>query len=111
MVRIATCNADSSGIELAVFDGVTLKAQDRNEVRTVAQAVAWLQAYDWANMRAIGHRVAHGGRDFAAPVVVTDQNLAALEALTPLAPLHQPHNLEVIRELRAQVPGLPQVAC
>ena len=42
---------------------------------------------------AVGHRVVHGGPDFAAPVAVDDTVMERLKALAPLAPLHQPHNL------------------
>lgn len=60
---------------------------------------------------AMGHRVVHGGSDYAAPLLVTDEILQRLEALVPLAPLHQPHNLAVIRAMRAMRPDLPQIAC
>ena len=60
---------------------------------------------------AVGHRVVHGGRDYTAPVRLTDGVLAALEALTPLAPLHQPHSLAPMRAITALRPGLPQAAC
>jgi acetate kinase len=60
---------------------------------------------------AVGHRVVHGGRDHDRPARVTNVLLAALEQLTPLAPLHQPHNLSPIRAIASLRPGLPQVAC
>jgi acetate kinase len=60
---------------------------------------------------AVGHRVVHGGMDFAAPVLVDEAVLTRLEKLVPLAPLHQPHNLAPIRTIAAQAPHLPQVAC
>ncbi len=59
----------------------------------------------------VGHRVVHGGVDYAAPVRVDPAVLARLEALCPLAPLHQPHNLAGIRAVAAFQPELPQVAC
>jgi acetate kinase len=59
----------------------------------------------------VGHRVVHGGIEFAAPVRVNPAVLAKLEALCPLAPLHQPHNLAGIRAVAAVQPDLPQVAC
>jgi acetate kinase len=62
-------------------------------------------------LRAVGHRVVHGGTQFAAPVRVDEAVLTALEQLVPLAPLHQPHNLAPIRALLASRPALPQVAC
>jgi acetate kinase len=58
-----------------------------------------------------GHRVVHGGAQFTEPVHIDDPVLDALERLDPMAPLHQPHNLAMIRALRALRPSLPQVAC
>jgi acetate kinase len=60
---------------------------------------------------AAGHRVVHGGTAFAAPVLVDDEVLEALQQLVPLAPLHQPHNLAAIRALRRRAASIPQVAC
>ncbi len=48
---------------------------------------------------------------FAEPVLVTDEVLDALEALTPLAPLHQPGSLGGLRRLAVMRPDLPQIAC
>jgi acetate kinase len=59
----------------------------------------------------VGHRVVHGGMEFAASVRVSPAVVAKLEALCPLAPLHQPHNLAGICAVAAVQPDLPQVAC
>jgi acetate kinase len=59
----------------------------------------------------IGHRVVHGGPEYAAPVRVDRAVLDALEKYVPLAPLHQPHNLAPIRLLAERLPDVPQVAC
>lgn len=64
-----------------------------------------------AHIKAAGHRVVHGGSQFAAPMLITDQILMELDKLVPLAPLHQPHNLSAIRALKKAFPDLPQVAC
>jgi acetate kinase len=73
---------------------------------------AWLgRALGGNPPTAVGHRVVHGGAEFAAPVLVDDAVLAKLEALIPLAPLHQPNNLAPIREARRRYPNTPQVAC
>jgi acetate kinase len=64
-----------------------------------------------ARVAAAGHRVVHGGPDFAAPVVVTADILRQLEAFVPLAPLHQPHNVSGIAAAMRTFPGVPQVAC
>ena len=60
---------------------------------------------------AIAHRVVHGGSEFRASVIVTDEVLQKLTRLNSLAPLHQPHNLEGIRAFRVSFPDLPQIAC
>jgi len=62
-------------------------------------------------LAAVGHRVVHGGLDYAAPVRLTAEIVGHLEQFIPLAPLHQPHNLKPIRLLLANQPQLPQVAC
>jgi acetate kinase len=60
---------------------------------------------------AVGHRVVHGGQAFAQAVRVKPEVIAALEKLSPLAPLHQPHNLKSIEIVAKLRPELPQVAC
>ncbi|MEU0084222.1 acetate kinase [Streptomyces sp. NPDC006274] len=65
---------------------------------------------DSPELAAIGHRVVHGGLRFSAPTVVTDEVLAEIERLIPVAPLHNPANVTGIRTARALRPDLPQVA-
>jgi acetate kinase len=64
-----------------------------------------------ARLAAVGHRVVHGGNAHAGPALVTPALLAELEALAPLAPLHQPHNVAGMEAMARLHPGLPQVAC
>jgi acetate kinase len=59
---------------------------------------------------AVGHRVVHGGALFAAPALVDDELIQAVTDLVPLAPLHNPANLEGIEVARRLFPDLPQVA-
>ena len=58
-----------------------------------------------------GHRVVHGGTSFTEPVLVDENIIESLQRLVPLAPLHQPYNLEAIRAIMKRAPGFPQVAC
>ena len=67
--------------------------------------------YSDHRLAAVGHRVVHGGLEYARPTRVDAGVVAALEKYVPLAPLHQPHNLAPIRLLLARDPKLPQVAC
>lgn len=60
---------------------------------------------------AVGHRVVHGGPDHYRPERVTAALLEVLDRLAPLAPLHQPHNIALIRAITAARPKLPQVVC
>jgi acetate kinase len=74
--------------------------------------LGWLEKQpDAPRVAAVGHRVVHGGREFTAPVRITPDVVAALEALVPLAPLHQPGNVSAIKTMATQHPSLPQVAC
>ncbi|MGY6547399.1 MAG: acetate/propionate family kinase [Roseinatronobacter sp.] len=63
-----------------------------------------------AQLVAVGHRVAHGGAEFAAPVLLDDAVVGRIEALTPLAPLHNPANLDAVSVARHVWPDLPQWA-
>ena len=91
------------------------EAWPAQEVASVPQALDKLVAFLRARLgklpTAIGHRVVHGGPDYSEPVVIDDVVLERLEALSPLAPLHQPNNLAPIRAVRARQPELLQVAC
>jgi acetate kinase len=65
---------------------------------------------DVGELTAIGHRVVHGGESFQRPIVVDDAVVAAIEAVNPLAPLHNPANLAGIQVARRLFPQVPSVA-
>ncbi|WP_255560907.1 acetate/propionate family kinase [Mumia sp. zg.B53] len=76
---------------------------------------AMFQRFDEAGARldgliGAGHRVVHGGTEFSTPVVVDDDILARIDALSSLAPLHNPVAVECIRLMKERDPDLPQVA-
>ena len=98
--------------------GATLIDQAYEAAKVADVPAALDQLDDWLIARlggqaplAIGHRVVHGGPDYAAPILIDERVLADLERLVPLAPLHQPNNLAPIREIRRRYPDIPQVAC
>jgi acetate kinase len=72
----------------------------------------WLKkaGYD-SSVAAVGHRIVHGGPDYAEPVLIDDATLAKLKVLIPLAPLHQPHNVAGVEAAMKAFPSTPQVAC
>ncbi len=74
-------------------------------------AGAWLREQLEIHPVAVGHRVVHGGPNYARPVLVDAAVLAELEQYVCLAPLHQPNNLAPIRSISKRFPQLPQVAC
>ena len=95
-------------VEKMVPDSALLHTHEE-ALRTLLE---WLQknASD-LEFIAVGHRVVHGGINFSVPVIVDSEIMAKLEALVPLAPLHQPHNLAAIKALSRIDPDLLQVAC
>src|SRR5215212_12151232 len=101
---------DTSG---ATLDEMTWSSDDRlGHEQALMHLVSWLRQHqEGRKLVAIGHRVVHGGEAFSSPVLVDESVVQALEAQVPLAPLHQPHNLEPIRIVRRRLPGMPQVAC
>ncbi|MGM4962835.1 acetate/propionate family kinase [Tardiphaga sp. 1201_B9_N1_1] len=74
-------------------------------------AGAWLREELNINPVAVGHRVVHGGPDYANPVLIDHGVVGRLERYVSLAPLHQPHNLAPIKTILNNFPALPQVAC
>jgi acetate kinase len=78
----------------------------------MAAILGWLKqaGYD-SSIAAVGHRIVHGGPDYAEPVLIDGATLASLRSLIPLAPLHQPHNIAGVEAAMQAFPSTPQVAC
>ncbi|WP_137701248.1 acetate/propionate family kinase [Marimonas lutisalis] len=132
---ILVLNAGSSSIKFAVFDGELTEqlsgiaaeiggasflriGQDeekspfidhRAALRAVLQALA-NRGFPISRLRAAAHRVVHGGRKLTQPVRITPDVRAEISACSPLAPLHNPHNLAAIDTLAELAPDLPQFA-
>jgi acetate kinase len=78
----------------------------------ISRLLEWIEARpDTGTIAAVGHRIVHGGRDHVDPVRLDDAILENLEALVPLAPLHQPYGLAPVHALASRHADLPQVAC
>ena len=89
-----------------------LGADVRDGTMALDQLAEWLSSrFDRESLAAVGHRVVHGGQQFARPTVVTPEIVRDLRKLSPLAPLHQPFNLAAIDAAFDRLPGVPQVAC
>jgi acetate kinase len=139
-MRILVVNCGSSSLKVGVFEGsekleeifkasydrfeaghcaakVTAKGKTHSEEAPLADIPAALAALPEAlasagidGLDAIGHRVVHGGERFRTTTILDDAMVDAIEALTPLAPLHNPANLLAIRIAQKVWPDLPQVA-
>jgi acetate kinase len=103
---------------LRVHDAGDKRVEDSAIDGTVTHHVALSVLLNWIaknsggiELAAAGHRVVHGGREFTGPVKITADVMRKLEALGPLAPQHQPHNLAAVDALSKLHPKLRQVAC
>jgi len=137
-MRILVFNAGSSSLKFGVFDigdgdvqrikgtferfgpegcTLTLGTGEKRQRRTapatdIAEAIAavpgLLAEAGITGIEAIGHRIAHGGARFTTPARLDAGTLTQIEALTPLAPLHNPANLAAVQLAREVWPDLPQ---
>ena len=116
--RLARGTVDRIGADAAVrleaASGQTFCATEdiADHRAAVERALAWARATGlFGRIEAVGHRVVHGGDRFDGPVLVNDDAVAAIEALAPLAPLHNTPSLAGIRACRAAFgPDMPMVA-
>jgi acetate kinase len=113
-VRILVVNAGSSSLKVSLLEGgdrlvaaETLPAPsgrlDEDALRTVLERSPPVDA--------IGHRIVHGGTELTQPILVDPPLLRRLEALTDLAPLHQPKSLRALEMFLRLLPAVPAVAC
>lgn len=88
-----------------------VRAGDHTEAMAAVAAAFDEHGPDVAgDLRAVGHRVVHGGESFSGPVLVDDAVLAEVDRLSVLAPLHNPVNLAGMRAALARFAGVPHVA-
>lgn len=132
---VLVLNAGSSSIKFAVFDGdltehvsgsaeaiggastIRIAGQTREmplidhqaALRAILKALSD-RGITAESLRAAGHRVVHGGRKLSAPVRINEDTRTEIANCTPLAPLHNPHNLAAIDTLADIAPSLPQFA-
>ena len=121
-VKIAVYDNKSSKIASILVDNVTVQpvlkvtgADDLPQVNKVGHDAVFSQILPWIfkkwGINAVGHRVVHGGSDYSVPIIINNDALHNLKKLIPLAPLHQPYNLQPIEYIIKNYPNMPQVAC
>jgi acetate kinase len=117
--RVLVVNCGSSSLKYRLYAGDVVAAD--GTVERIGEAgggppdheaalAAATDGLDLEGLAVVGHRVVHGGLRFTAPTPVDDEVVAAITALVPLAPLHNPANLAGIAVARRLLPGVPQVA-
>lgn len=132
-MRVLVFNAGSSSLKFGLFDGdrqilkgsfdrfreggcdVAIdghrgRAPHGDLAAAIAAVPGVLAERGHAAIDAVGHRFAHGGPDFTGPALIDETVIAAIEAQTPLAPLHNPAMLQAMHLARSLWPDLPQVA-
>jgi acetate kinase len=111
-VRILVVNSGSSSLKLSVLDGDTAVSSDAMPAPAGPLDLDLLRTTIRRSgpFHAVGHRIVHGGTEFVDPVRIHDGVVERLEALSDLAPLHQPRSLEALRAVRDVVPEMPAVA-
>ncbi|BCB87063.1 acetate/propionate family kinase [Phytohabitans suffuscus] len=111
-MKILVLNSGSSSVKYQLYDED--RTVDKGVVERVTDHDAALaevtRRLDLSGLDGVGHRVVHGGLRFSEPALVTDDVVAAVRDLIPLAPLHNPANLAGIEVARKLLPGVPQVA-
>ena len=132
---ILVLNAGSSSIKFALFDqklhetvgGIaesiggasrlrvgdqTTEARFADHADALDAILGALAAQDVTpeRLRAVAHRVVHGGDRLTGPMRVTDAVQREIAKCTPLAPLHNPHNLAPMRTFARIAPDVPQFA-
>ncbi|HEY6497820.1 MAG TPA: acetate/propionate family kinase [Streptosporangiaceae bacterium] len=115
-MRVLVVNAGSSSIKLSLLDKEDQLAGSKELTAhggrfDAGEVARELDKLDAASADAVGHRVVHGGSEFTGPVRLDDTVRAKLDALTDLAPLHQPKSLAGIDVVSRALPTLPAVAC
>jgi acetate kinase len=104
---------DEAVVAQGTVERIGTSGEAPDHTAAVGRAFADLEASlrGWTEQVAVvGHRVVHGGPNLWRPTPIDDAALAELERCTPLAPLHNPPALAVIRAARAALPGVPHVA-
>lgn len=118
-MSILVINAGSSSIKYSVYETKTLRLIDHNiieEIRDHHEGFELMRTQlevhgiDITQIDAIGHRVVHGGDKFHEPAQIDDDLMDEITALIPLAPLHNPANIEGIIAARAIAPNVSNFA-
>jgi acetate kinase len=118
---VLALNAGSSSLKYTLFGGdergetlllgETIKVGDGDHLALLDTVLRRTRAKLGAEPSVVGHRIVHGGSFFRGPVLVDETVLMRLAELTPLAPLHLPPALDLLRGALTRLPRASHVAC
>jgi len=114
---ILTVNVGSATLKFALFQAnkglaKICSGDIKDHLLRPKKLLAWIRSnHPNVNIKIIGHRVVHGGKDFTRPTLITKTILKRLKKLIPLAPLHMPQEIGFIEKMLQDLPKIPQVAC
>ena len=124
MSLILTINAGSSSIKFALFEtGAALRRLDQGSFERIGlpdgptpdaaleQLLQWVGPRAAGGLRAVAHRIVHGGPNYSAPVLLSAAVIRELRELSPFDPEHLPQELRLAEAMQQRFAGVPQVAC
>jgi len=118
-MRVLVLNAGSSSLKYKLFDSTNYEVLQEGLVENIGENNPLCRNHhdalesldiEFSSLDAVGHRVVHGGEEFSQSVLINDAVIKSISSLIPLAPLHNPANLEGIRLLQSKLGNIPQVA-
>lgn len=118
-MKIAVLNAGSSSLKFKIFDMQTKELISSKSVQNIGEKNSPIQTHheaikslgiDFSSLNAVAHRVVHGGDSFTKATLIDASVIEAIKTIIPLAPLHNPANLEGILVCQKKAPTTPQVA-
>jgi len=118
-MKIAVINAGSSSLKFKLFDMKTKEVLHSVLVEKIGEVDSAIKTHhealesidiDFSTIDAFGHRVVHGGDKLTAATLIDKRVIEIIDSLIPLAPLHNPANLEGIKILIEKVPSIPNIA-
>lgn len=118
-MKIAVINSGSSSLKFKLFEMDTKEVLKSILVENIGELDSNIKNHhealesidiDFSSIDAIGHRVVHGGESFKESTLIDENVIDKIKELIPLAPLHNPANLEGIIVCKNHVPNIPQIA-
>ncbi|MEO1954515.1 MAG: acetate kinase [Campylobacterales bacterium] len=109
-MKIAVINSGSSSIKFKLFDMQKQEVIISQLIEDVKDDSLINLLKDIKDIDMVGHRVVHGGEEFHSATLIDDEVIDKIQQLIPLAPLHNPANLNGIKIVKELYPNIPQVA-